>query len=346
MAYTAEQIKKYYDENPEALAAAIQANPEAWGFGTGEPAYSTENQTTGYSDDANKLTFWDPNAGENGGYVTQDMTDATFQEKIAFRDDAGLGYYTNANGDYVYGIKPTSMYQTSLGADDTTMSEGVDPNWQPYTVPDMNGIGRGNPILDDSGATTGYDGGGQRTPENTEIYDTLPNSEYQGWQGSTSHDRDGNIIPGGPADPNSRPVYERGDPFIGSVNDTFGANAGGMNTLDPGYQSNIQGNDLERFGYDSSSNQDFYQRQFADMRAQQMRQDDREGQAREAATAAANAPQGEAFGGDPWAWANLPDIVQGGGGAGQDPNAWIFNPNYGINEQTTNSELMLSLIHI
>ena len=284
--------------------------------GTGQ-YFNTPGQTTGYSDDGNYLVMWDPNAGETGEYVTRDVSDESFQSRMDFKEANNLGYYTNVNGDYVYGIKPTSTYQASGGSDDTTRIEGVDPDWQTRTIPDMSGIGRF--------------GGGQRTPENTGSYV----DPTMVWQGSDSHDREGNIIPGGPADPNSRPVYERGTPFAGSVNDTFGRDIGGaVSGPAPIDWAANQYTDSPLIGYESSSNKDFYQQQFADMRNQQMTD-----RMRQNAAASYQPPEQTNVMDDPWSWANLPEVVEGGAGAA-NPNEWILNPNYNFTPETTHAEVI------
>jgi hypothetical protein len=162
-------------------------------------AFATEGQMTGTWDDGSKTTVFDSNTGKYQTF-TNDPNDP-----FAFRrNNPDIGYFQNQEGDYVYGVKPTESY-TVGGVDDSSLYEGVDPNWVPITQPDMNGIG-GDRQPDGS---VGPNAGGQRTPDNTPIGGGIGAGDPFGWQGSDTHDIDGVLIPGSRADPNSRPTYER-----------------------------------------------------------------------------------------------------------------------------------------
>ena len=57
---------------------------------------------------------------------------------------------------------------------------------------------------------------------------------------------------------------------------------------------------------------------------------------------------GPAFGGDPWSWTDLPEVVQGGGNPEGDPNfnpnEWILNPAYGFESGvTTHADIVRQL---
>ena len=94
----------------------------------------------------------------------------------------------------------------------------------------------------------------------------------------------------------------------------------------------------DKTGYESSSNKDFYQKQFQDMRTQEAGNDMRELGAAIRAQEAANAPAPEAT--DPWGWANLPE-VQMGGSVGATPIEWGLNPN--ITSGMTNQQVVGAL---
>lgn len=289
--------------------------------GVPDDAFATTGQTTGYWDDGSKVTFYDPNSGE---YVTENIDP---NDPFALKNEFNFGHYTNENGDRVYGIMPTSTYSGTPGADSGgDRTEGVDPNWVPRDIPDMNGIGTGQ-YYDPETNTIRRDlenVGGQRTPENTLVIPpgVDPGQYVNNWQGSDSHDIYGNIIEGGPADPNSRPVYERGDPWtpINPWNPTnTGAQTGVGNISAPTTPINTN-NPLQ--GYESSSNKDFYQQQFQDLRAQQIRNQMNQQQASQY-----QAQEAQPLG-DPWANANLPEVFVQGAQEGWDPNARILDPAY------------------
>lgn len=92
-----------------------------------------------------------------------------------------------------------------------------------------------------------------------------------------------------------------------------------------------------KHGYESSSNKDFYQRQFQEMHGSQNVQKLRElanyARAQEAANQPAPAAQ------DPWAWANLPTVQQGGSVAAT-PIEWGLNSSYGITPGMTNQQAL------
>jgi hypothetical protein len=90
-----------------------------------------------------------------------------------------------------------------------------------------------------------------------------------------------------------------------------------------------------KHGYESSSNKDFYQRQFQQQEGQQNGQRFQELaaaiRARQAAAAPPAAPK------DPWGWANLPEVKMGGTVAAT-PIEWGLNKNYGITPGMTNQQ--------
>ena len=96
--------------------------------------------------------------------------------------------------------------------------------------------------------------------------------------------------------------------------------------------SGIQAPESPLMGYESSSNKDFYQQQFANMRDQaatdRLRQD----------AAAAYVPEERTnVMDDPWGWANLPDVVQAGQyPEGQTANDWILDSRF--TPETTNAQ--------
>ena len=126
-------------------------------------------------------------------------------------------------GKDLYQFMANSLYDTSLTEDmrrqlaeahSLRVGYNVGDPTLPVTQPDYNGMGND---------------GGQRTPTNTG-----GDSGGPAWGGSGSHDIDGNIIPGGSADPN-RYAYR---PPTGSPGINFG---GGGGSLPGGGQSGAGG---------------------------------------------------------------------------------------------------------
>jgi hypothetical protein len=306
-----------YSNYPESMRPA--ATPTA-----PEDAFAQEGQTTGYWDDGSNVTIFDSNTGE---YQTIPVDP---NDPFAFRNNnPDIGYFQNSEGDYVYGVVPEQTY-TSGNPDDGISLEGVDPNWAPITQPDMNGIGADR----QPDGSVGPNAGGQRTPDNTPIGGGAAAGDYTGWQGSSTHDIDGNIIEGSAGDPNSRPTYERsGVPWERS--DPFsGVTAGGVQGVGTVGALPTASRDNPLQGYESSSNKDYYQKQFQNMRAQQLGQQDASN-----AASAYQAPE-QAPLGDPWANMNVPDVYVQGTTEGYDPNEMILNPRY---EGMTNSAIINSV---
>ena len=144
MALTPEQLQRYWDANPDKLAEAIAANPEAFGYPAPEselslggaapdPTYvppastapppaaptAPAETTTGYNGDI--LTYYDSATGK---MVTVDTSNMSFAEKMAIKDDNNLVYFTNEYGEEVYGTRPEETYQDPFEGD---LLEGTDP---------------------------------------------------------------------------------------------------------------------------------------------------------------------------------------------------------------------------
>jgi hypothetical protein len=280
-------------DNPERFASELQSvdysrYPDTMRPAplTNEDAFANPDQTSGYWDDSSAVTLWNP---ATQSYETQNVNpDDPFEFNPRGSE---YGYYYNSQGDYVLGRTPDGeLPGTSPSGDPGVVYENLVPEWLGGEVTD-SGINREN-------GGPNYSNG-----------PPTPNPDYVA-PGA------GNISPigGAPMDGNAplpppRPL----------VNDTLGQGGGAVGGVATNPYSDVQGSDLNKFGYESSSNKDFYQRQFADLRAQQMRQQNAEGQAQQAGAAAQQAQAGqEAFGGDPWSWANLPE-VQVSQGAGTGP---------------------------
>lgn len=88
-----------------------------------------------FTNNKDTAEYWDPEKGE---IVKLDVSGWSGADRKALHDD--LGWYLNANGDHVYGIKPTEWH---WGAGDTEglVVEGADPNPVDPNVLHMLGMG-------------------------------------------------------------------------------------------------------------------------------------------------------------------------------------------------------------
>jgi hypothetical protein len=174
-----------------------------------------------------------------------------------------------------------------------------------------------NPITPITGGGGGFTtGGGDRDAINRDRDTNIgPNGEIITAENNDPFvDRDP-IAPGHPDWDDSISQYTGSDPFAGVQS----GGVRGVGTAAPQAIAN-RANPLQ--GYESSSNKDYYQQQFQNMRAQQLGQQD----AGNAAAGYQAPPQGELA--DPWANKNLPDVYVQGGQEGYDPNEMIFNEDY------------------
>jgi hypothetical protein len=266
-----------------------------------EPNYYNAEGDTGWDNDTRIMSYYDPIKG----YTTKDFSNKTYKELNAWKEENGVGRYINSAGDYVIGVMPTSTY---MDTENQILMEGVDPNWRPTVNPDRNGMG---------------DDGGTRRPDNV-----------TDWSGSASHDINGNIIPGSQADPNAGAVYDPPrwpDPPTGNPPDAPGTDdwlgGGGYGGgVTPTTGNNNSGNQSlpGLTGYESSTNKDYYQKQFQNLRAQTMRQ-----QGAEQLASQYEAPEQQAPG-DPWEWAGgseqfNPSISDGSPAPAAD---WSMNSQY------------------
>jgi hypothetical protein len=154
--------------DPAALELYLQQNPAALAQAIRDnpAAFSSPPPTNGMGADGNQLsgsTAFDAQlaAARDGSWVGNGIS-----EFFDRRSDTSLPVEDRQ------AIAEAYAFRYGMPYNDPTV---------PYTVPDVNGMGSD---------------GGQRTPINTGGTSGGPD-----WQGSSSHDAAGNIIPGGPADP-------------------------------------------------------------------------------------------------------------------------------------------------
>jgi hypothetical protein len=310
MAFTqAQLIAKAMRDNPEKYGAEIEAlyrdpktaylNPKHTGSFIGRKG----NQ--GYA-------YWDSDKGE---YVKVKSPNGSWERKNnrLFRDSSGeegldMIWYTNRHGDMVRGTRPEQSYKKDMGNGlGSKRIEGIDPDWQPSIQPDRNGMG---------------DDGSTRRPDNVDD-----------WQGSGTHDIDGNPIPGSQGDPSSNPNLDQnggggnnsnngGAYYAGNGNTSwdwgdFESNLPQASEFAPPYTPDYTLGEESPWGNSGveGGNDEFYRTQFNNLNRQNQAQ---QTQAIAAAVRRQFANQNPA---EPapidWSWANngqgLPEVVMAGG---------------------------------
>jgi len=192
----------------------------------------------------------------------------------------------------VYGLKPpTTHQQIAPGTDEGWTRAGSDPNWKPTVNPDDHGV-----VLNPDGTI------GTRTPSN------VPD-----WGGSSSHDRDGNLIPGGTGDPgtygpggtkNWTPVNNSWDwSKFGGNRGTQTVDSGGLPTTGSGLSGKTPPSTGPKGPWlPGATNDEYYSRQFRAITEQRNAHQEAQKAAAIRAAAAAAAPQ-QAIRTD-WSWAN------------------------------------------
>ena len=254
--------------------------------------------------------------------------DDPFRYNPRFNEETG--YFTDADGNFGLGILPENHYYNDYSGTQTeTQTEGtvVGSSGQGSSLPGGGGgIGgaQGDPNGQDPFAPPpNYQPGGGTGLPNGGIPDGyLPDSNGNDYW---DYDYNGGNVPiRNPYVPGSDRYYNNLELGTGGVQGPTGTDWSTDSSLTP-----------DLMGYESSSNKDFYQQQFANMRGQEAGNDAREAAAAIRAQESANAPPPEAS--DPWAWANLPE-VQMGGTVAATPIEWGLNSNYGINKDMTNRQ--------
>lgn len=148
-----------------------------------------------------------------------------------------------------------------------------------------------------------------------------------GYTGNPGQQPGGTTTPGG----GYVPEWGYGQPWGSEWAPNTGTGAvGGVAPVSPGGGGGMQPGDVPLIGYESSSNKDFYQKQFQDMRAQQIREQ------QAAQQAAEYQPQAQTGMGDPWASFNLPEVYVNE--ANPNANDWILNEGY--TPQTTDAQVI------
>jgi len=279
------------------------------------PDYSPR---TGTDTDAGTFTYYDP--ATNTFKVKDTNPDDPFANKIG--DNYIWGW--TPEGDRVIMSRPEegTYYSAEMGDNNWDVAIGQNPNPvpnpadNPYYNP-YGGMNRDQPAPDP-------------TPP---ALDRPQDSVGPGYEGVL------------PPDTSTRPqpVYQPPQPGTGSNTiERLPWGGGGSSGVDPvGGPSGALNSDNPLIGWDASTNKDFYQQQFKDMR-------DRSGSENQQALAASLRAQeikdaGPAEATDPWAWAGGSEQfapVVGGAPEGVDPNSWTLNPQYGWEQGTTNAQIL------
>jgi len=252
-------------------------------------------ENMGVNPDTGTVVAWEP---------TTQTYNTTPYDPVDWKDyraggEGGYGYYENSQGDLVYGKVPENTYQVYDG-DGYTTTAGIDPY---PTIPTPPALG-----MADDGYQPIPEGGGTRNPDGSI---TLPD-------GSNTSVPNQDIIRDNASGFNSGYVPQRID----------------WSAVESGGPAQAPAPNVPLQGYESSSNKDFYQQQFANMQADQMRQQGQNAALREQAAQPSQASA------DPWAWTNLPETVVN---ENTGTDGFALNSNYGFTPQTTNADIVSSL---
>jgi hypothetical protein len=306
MATKAESLAAYWAANPGSMEVGMANTPTAWGIA--EEDYGTSG-LTGFQNDNQAVTTWNPE--------TQQYDYNVIGEDESWRDwnpsSDNTGWYNNSQGDFVLGNTPEGFSQYRPDSLEGGWQEGIDP--QPMIDPSLVGYGMG-----DNGYQTGI-------TDEMAAANQIP-IPGAGPQPGIPQD---NGYDGDPFNPD----YYNGQP-VGA--NQFGS--GGNNSVDPGYGVGA-GPDVPLQGYESSTNKDFYQQQFANMRAQGMRNQAREGMAYDARQEVANQDPFQFNSDTAFDWYNdgqgLPEVTMGTGQGTE--GAWSVN-DWVTPGETSNADIL------
>ena len=272
----------------------------------------------------------------SGQYTGPNVTDGDNQNtKMGALESSLTTPYGTNDGTYI----PVARYTGFINPHGGQTFFGIKPNGQKEIITREEAMALGYTPADTStgdfydqadwnaNLTSGED---QRQNSNDNFEYEIPGTDItlppgplptEPWTPSPGDDNPGSWVP---------PTYGGGG---GSFTPTGEGAVSGPAPIDWGTQA--PQSDL--IGYESSTNKDFYQQQFANMRDQaaqdRMRQD---------AASAYQAPARENVMDDPWGWANLPDVVTAGQyPEGQSANDWLLNEGY--SPQTTDAQVISRL---
>jgi hypothetical protein len=289
--------------------AGMQAWYDTW-VAAGSPSTQQQLQTwksqnTGAQDGI--ATYWNP---DKGLYQTDPYSSDNWQDYKVGGRDSDYGYYINSEGAYVYGKMPAETHQYYDGDGYVTV-EGPDPT-PSNPPPSQHGMAEGG----------GQFYGDPTDPENT------GNIEDQDWY-----------------QPPAQVPY---DPWAAGKTGWAGGSTpldwggGQQQTVAPvggGGQLGQMPTDNPLIGYEGSTNRDFYQQQFKDMRDRRASEINMERAAALRAQEAKNAPSAAPT--DPWAWAggSASMAPQVAGGTANEPYTWDLREGVTAGE-TTNQQIV------
>ena len=278
----------------------------------GSPATQQELQTyksanTGAQDGV--ATYWNPDAGV---YQTDPYSGSNWQDYGVGGRDSDFGYYLNSEGAYVYGKMPAETHQYYDGDGYITV-EGPDP--RPSNPPPSQGG-----MAQDGGQFYGDPTDPGNTGNLTDQPGYQPPIDYDPWAA----------------------------PKSGWAGGSTPLNWGGsQQTVSPleGVQAPSGTGDNPLIGYEGSTNQDFYQQQFKDMRDRRDMEMAREYAAALQGQEAQNAPSAAPT--DPWSWAGgsqsmVPNVSDGAPNV--IPTDYQLNPNYGLTSDMTNQQMLQNIM--
>ena len=321
--------------------------------------YATPQNANIWAAGFNNNQDYDPSNPGAGNLVPGGNTTGAAAQygQMGFRDpeghygDPSLPNYGHADGLYDWWQEHGEA--NGITWNDTLQAMGWGPSFMDGDGTSGDALGR----ISNSGALD------NQYEEAQDQRDVLPWDEFLeggGWKDAFGDPMSGPDSPtqgGGPADPDRYPPGSdiNGDGKVnwrdvegkgwGGTTGGGGSNFGGNNGTNVTGLDQITQELPDLTGYESSTNKDFYQKQFQEMRGQQMGQknaDFKSMLAAEMRAEQAKANPQQPFGGDPWSWADLPTVVEGGGSmenGGAPQISWGLNQGYGFTPDTTNQQV-------
>ena len=244
-------------------------------------------------------------------------TDDPFRYNPRINDETA--YFTDPEGNFGLGLRPENTYYNDYSG---TMVEGQGQ------VP----TNAGSALPGGGGGVAGPGDARPPIPGGQDPFTPPPNYNPEG----------GNGLPNGGI-PNDSLLDSAGRGYHGLVTETLGHGGGAGRGPAGNTPLDRAGLLPDRQGYESASNKDFYQRQFQEMMGQQTGQKLSDLAAAVRRQEAAAQPQGEPFGGDPWSWANLPEVRMGSG-ISNTPDEYSLNQRFDWGPGTSNQDILNDLM--
>lgn len=309
-----------------------------------DPSKQVLGGTTNEEYRALKLAQDAKEAAQNAYYLAlRGTTDDPFRYNPRVNDETG--YFTDAEGNFGLGILPENYYYNDYSG---TMVEGT-PTYGPQPPVGPGDLTLGGPSEGSPGQVgtqpgpfeppNNYQpGGGNGLPNGGIPEGYLPDSQGNSYWDYVTN---GGTVPNVPG----YGGYVQNGPqqsYNSLTNSNLGQGGGAVSGPAAMGTNPLEQYMPDKIGWEQSYNKDFYQDQFQRMRTQENAMNAQRWAAAIRADNASNAAPAEPFGGDPWSWANLPE-VQMGTGERTGTTEWQLNPRFDWSPGTTNQQIVQDL---